>query len=563
MCRRAAAASSERAPAPISTACIVKPQSPAEGPPHRASPAPGLAAQQTVLAVAVSGVLLASLGGWLWHNATAQVYAELAATSSIAARGLADHADGAYLVELTALYPEGGHVWSWSAHGTALHTAHQDFVRVAQTHGAEWVRLLVPVGEAGPGVPVTEPPPRFVGTVSSDATPRWMQAVRMSDALREAWESGSGTRRFDEADGIARVVVWEPLRNERGHPIAMLEVWTRADGALTAARREAGAVLAAVALLLTGLVVGLRRSTGRLDRERTQVLHALRRFGLGEYDEAVAPTGEISAEVERLRAALCAEQTAAAAVLADAQAALRAAELASTPGTAERRWGIARCMGDHQLLVEVGDVVREETVVVDLTYGLVLLRVGTFTALDLAPGMPVKVGWSRVEPEPELRLLHVRSRTDTDEGVEYLLTGDPSLELPGTPIALRALAYPRRSERIPLAGSGATAMLQLEPGVALPVWLVDASAEGLVLLVARPVEVVAALGTHLHLELSLPGEANVVHISGIVRRVQPCPEGTAVTLEFRVDGAKARDACGRLAEWLSRRARSGLGAAPR
>jgi hypothetical protein len=517
-----------------------------------ASRAPRVATRQLALSLSVGAALLAGLGAWLWNGATTGVRDEAAAAAYAAARELGDEASAVRLVDQAALFPASEHVWSWSAHGEALSRGHEAFARAAQLHQQASVRLIVPETAAGFAAPGERTAQRFFATVASEPKPAWLAPVNASPGLRAAWESGRGQHQLEEGTGL--VTTWAPIHDAHGHAIAVLELTRPAAQPLAAARKEAMAVLGGVALVLAALAAGLWRLARAQDHEVARDRAAIRRLLRGERAEAASASGALTAELESLRETLVAEQIAAAACARELQCRLQAAESLLAPGLLARRKAIAARIGAHRLLLRVGEAVAEEVSVVDLSYGHVTIRTGELSAVDLAPGMPVSVGWNK--ERPNLCELWVRRRIETDDGVHYLLGGVGDMELPGTPSALRATAYPSRSERALMGPGEAEARFADDALNVGPLTLLDLSACGMQLLLPLALEEASLLGTRHAFLLSLPGAETPLALEAQVKRVSAIEAGTTFDVEFLTTSANL-DATRRLGAWVSERLRSG------
>lgn len=488
-----------------------------------------------MLCAAGSIVLLAGLGAWLWHDATARVRDDAATAAYAAARELSDDAPLVRAVGLAALFPTRTDVWSWTAHGESLSQTHAQFVRTAELHGEDAVRLIVPETESGYAVPGDRHAERFVATISSRPSPRWLEPVREKEGLMAAWETGKGHHLLDDASG--RVITWSPVLDEHGHPVGVLELTRTVADPLFAARQEAGFVLAAVGALLAAVsvaVVGMARAQ---DAELAGGMAAIRRLRSGERGVAIRRGTALAGAVERLRQTLVEEAAEAARRAAELQARLGAAELLLDADTVARRKALGTRVGAHRILVRAGEVVAEEVELVDLTYGVVHVRVGAISALDLAVGMPLLVGWSC--ERPSLNPVWVRRRIETDAGVEYVLGGDEDMELTGTPSALRSSAYPPRAPRMSMLNSGATARLLRVGSEGESCTLMDLSAYGAQVLALQGSAAILEMGTRFALELVLPGEAAPVVVLACLRRVGELQAGTTLHLEFERTGAGA------------------------
>lgn len=508
----------------------VEPSAAPPRPPARRAPSLAMAQGKVLAGTAV--VLLAGLGAWLWHDATTQVRDDAATAAYAAARELAEDAAAVELVKLAALFPEASLVESWTGHGDAVAGGHEAFLRTAVLHGQERVRLIVPETEAGYGVPGMRQPLRYAATLSNRAEPRWLESVKPTEGLSEAWETGTGRHWLDEPG--KRVISWAPVLDEHGHPVAVLELTRNVAEPLLAARVEAGLVFIAVLLVLAGAAWSLHGMAGRQDKLAGAVLAAVRRLDGGERSAPIAARDATTRALERLRLTLGREADVASRQIAELEARLLAAEALLDPTTTSRRKAIASRIGSHRLLVSLNEVLAEEATLLDLSYGLVHLRVGDITALDLAVGVPVQVGWNR--ERPSLVRLWVRRRIAGPMGTEYVLSGSPDLELPATPSALRAHAYPRKAARVPMLDSGATVRVLGDAPELQGVVLMDLSATGAQLLVQRPIEELVGRGTELPLELSLPGEANPIVVTARVREISELANATILRLEFDKEG---------------------------
>ena len=518
---------------------------------RRAPREPTLVRRQTAAFALVAGPLIAGLGFWLWSNAGEHVLTEAAATAKAAGQELAQDEATVRLVGLAALFPEREHVQSWTGHGDAIARSHSAFVRTGALHGEDRVRLLVPKtsgGFHGPGQTDVE---GFFVTVSNAATPEWLRPVVSSPGLRRVWEGGISESHLNV--NAQRVVTWARITNTHGRPVGVLELTRTIKGPLAAERRKVTLALACVGSVLTVLGMALARLAGRVDRDLLVSRRALRRLQAGDRSKSPAEEGVLTAEVERLREALVVEEQAAAATDQDLRSNLAAAEALLAPGLVARRQSIAARVGNHRLLVRVGEAIAEEVELVDLAYGRVHVRSALLSAVDLAPGMPVEVGWNR--ERPSLCELRVRRRIETDEGVQYVLGGDVDLELPGTPTALRAVAYPRLSQRVDMTGTAASVCFVVDGAVGPVLTLVNLSAGGARVNATMSLEEAARAGTRATMELMLPGLEGEVRTAVVVRRVFAIATGTTFDLEFVDDGGPG-EGRRRVAAWLAERQRA-------
>lgn len=488
-----------------------------------------------MLCAAGSIVLLAGLGAWLWHDATARVRDDAVTAAYAAARKLSDDAPLVHAVGLAALFPTRTDVWSWTAHGESLSQTQAQFAHIAELHGEDTVRLIVPETESGYAVPGDRHAERFVATISSRPSPRWLEPVRKKEGLVATWETGKGHHLLDDAAG--RVVTWLPVLDEHGHSVAVLELTRTVAAPLSAARREAGLVLAAVAALLAAISGAVVRMARVQDAELAGGMAAIRQLRAGERGVAIRRGTALAGAVERLLQTLAEEATEAARRAADLQASLSAVELLLDADTVARRKALAARVGAHRIFVLAGEVMAEEVELVDLTFGMVHVRICGISVHDLAVGMPLLVGWSR--EQPSLNPVWVRRRIEKDGGVEYVLGGDDDMELTGTPSALRSSAYPRRAPRLSMLKSGATARLLRDGAEGGSCTLMDLSSHGAHVLASQGSAAIREMGTRFALELVLPSEAAPVVVQACLRRVSELAAGTSLHLEFERTGTGA------------------------
>jgi hypothetical protein len=418
----------------------------------------------------------------------------------------------------------------------------------------------VPETDAGFAVPGAAHVERFVEAVSNADTPGWLGPVGRQAEAREAWSSGEGGHHaLIEGESGARVITWDAVLDEHGHPIAVIELQRAVGGALGAARTRVVLGVVALAGVLTALGGWLSAVARRQDREVVRARQALGRLRAGNREEEHRPTGALTAEIERLRQSLVHEAARATAASRELQARLDAAELLLAPGLADRRRLLAQRVRDHRLFVAVGDRLAEEVELVDLSHGHVVVRTGEFSALDLVEGMPARVGWSKATPE--LRDMEVRRRTVTPAGVEYLLAGGPDLELPGTPSAVRSVAYPRRADRVPVAEAGIRAVVVRDGPGGLPVDALDLSTGGVSVLTPLSPSELVPLGSRWAVELHLPDAPSAVLVVADVTRMACTERGTTVSMGFVTEGCGV-ESTERVNAWIQARVRAqgGLGA---
>lgn len=520
------------------------------------------------------GVL--ALAWWAFTSATAGVVQTHAARAEGVGRELAATLNAHLLEALPSLLPDPGAVQTWEGHGSGLAELQEQIGGAARRHGFAKVRTLHLLGVAAEQV-AHSPATRHVKALSllvSDAlSPAWGAGVDYRPEMRPAWlESRTASRLATSRRTGTSLTTWVPVTAPTGRTVAVLELTENVDEALIIARERASLLVGMAGVL----VAAAAWAVGRLGRGgaipslpeakplparasqpqspkvakpslNAELAAALTQLELDDLETPIETADPVlSARFEAIRARLAKAST--------VEVRLRSAESLNDPRTSTRRGAIA-ALGERPLLtLDAAGGRRADAWLVDLHYGGLVVRVASYSAVDLAPGMPVMVEWMDGASPPFS--LALSRRQDTEEGVEYTFTPPAGGQVPGTPAEVRELAYSRQTPRVKAEFLDVSAALLAGSDGVLATQVVDISADGLGIQVAVPPSELAVTGTRVTLVLQLAADQTELEFAVILRFVRSSELGCYVGLEF--DPLMTRDyeaSRGAVQEWVDERIR--------
>lgn len=485
-----------------------------------------LAPALTWATIGWGAVLALALGVGSEVAARAAVQAEAAAI----AREVASDIDGQTLQSLQWALPEARSVERWDTHGTALTTLHGRLANAVAAHSLTRARTVQPAPHAD-GRPGEGSAPIWDITVSSSESPRWRSTIEGSQAMAEAWQSGQA-HEVGAAAGSRVVRHFSRIEDNLGRPVALLEVARPMGSALAFARGVALAVfiLAAMPALLVsaGVRRAIRLADADLRRLRAQVA-AWTGEGLFTAWEKPPPplSPQLANALEKARSDAADRLNAVHQQLEQAQAALASAEAVLDPDGVVRRRALAELALGPCLTIASGE--RFDTVeLVDLCFDYVVVRASRYTMVDVAPGMPIAVGWPSHDSSQVLR---VERRIEREGEIDYVCRVSPPRMLPGTPATVSRVTYVRKAVRVECGGEVSATVLAGETG-SLSAEVLDLSVAGCALRIATTPENLALTGTSIMLQLKLGREgveySVVVQIRSVSARPGGCDVGCAI-----------------------------------
>lgn len=510
--------------------------------------------------VAGTGALgVAALAWWAFTAATAGVVQTHAARAEGVGRELGATVNAHLLETLPSLLPEPGSVSSWDAHGSGLSALHEQIAGAARRHGFAKVRTLHLQGEAAEQVghaPQTRHSRVISALVSNAAVPAWGAAVDYLPEMRKAWRDGGVTSRLATSKRSGTTLTtWLPVAAPTGRAVAVLELSENVDKDLSLARKRAGWLVGAAALLVAAAAWAVCRASravaipnlpearplpARSPEPRTakpakQSLNAELAAAMTQLER-----GDLETPIETADAALTARFEALRARLAKAassESRMKSLEVLGDPRISKRRDAIS-ALGEVPLMVlDAGGGRRAEAWLVDVHYGGLVVRVAPYSVVDLAPGMPVDVAW--IEGDGAPFPLALNRRRDTEEGVEYTFAPPSGGQIPGMSVALHEIAYSRQAPRVSAEFLDVSAALLAGSDGVLATQVVDISADGLGIQVAVPPSELAVTGTRVRLVLQLAADQAELEFGVVLRSVRPSELGCWVGLEF--DPGMTRD----------------------
>lgn len=501
-------------------------------------------------------VLAAAVGVSLGLFADSTAKEKVSAANTVAANEVAAALAGETWAGIWHALPQRGDVSAWSAHGDVIAATHQQIAAVASRNSRTRIRALHPALESD-GKPGKGDGNWEVG-LSSASEPHWRAVMPASAPLAAAWHEGSADV-LGEYGGERLLRSFRRVDDSHGRPVMLLETAAPLGEALWATRMGALAVFGVLVSLLAGAFVLARRAVARVDadvallREQVQNFAADGVHTVWETD-ALALSPRLPREIEAARSELSRRLRSLDERLDEACTALASAEMVLEPEALARRLALAELnLGPNVTLEAPGG--RCDTVeLVDLGFDHIVVRVSRYTMVDIAPGMPVAVGWSGAESAQTLLL---DRRIERESELEYVFRVQPSRMLPGTPPAISRLAYARKATRMSCEGTEVRGVVLAGTQGPLEGTMLDLSTSGIGIRVRTDAGDLAATGTNATIQLRLAEGGPEYQVGVIIRSVRArpggCDLGCAIDPTMTVDAGTLRVVLG---AWVEQRRRA-------
>lgn len=452
--------------------------------------------------------------------------------------------------------PNRGDVAAWNAHGDVIAGTQRQIAMVAGRNERTRIRALHPAAGAD-GSPGKGDGNWEVG-LSSASVPHWRAALPESAELAVAWREGRADAPADQ--GGERILrSFRRIDDSHGRPVLILETAAPLGAALFQARMGALAVFGVLVSLLAGVFFMARRAIVGVDadvallREQVQNLAA---EGIHTAWETgvLALSPRLPREIEAARSELSRRLRYLDEQLADAETALASAEMVLEPDALVRRLALAELNLDPNVTLEAPGGRCDTVELVDLGFDHIVVRASRYTMVDIAPGMPVAVGWSGSDSAQTLML---ERRIERESELEYVFRVQPSRMLPGTPPAISRLAYARKATRMSCEGTEVRAVVLAGTQGPLEGTVLDLSTAGIGVRVRCEIADLTATGTSATIVLRLAEGGPEYQVGVIIRSVRArpggCDLGCAIDPTMTVDAGTLRVVLG---AWVEQRRRA-------
>ena len=518
--------------------------------------APRLTTQFTRCAGVATLALAGAVGVSLSIQAEAAARAQVGAANEVVAADVAAAIPGEDWARVWDTLPERGDVDAWHAHGDEVAAVQARLVTAAARHSRVRVRALHPAHD-GDGTPGNGDNGWEIG-LSSSTTPHWRLPMPAGGFLSEAWSDGlAHTVAESEQGPLLRT--FARLDDAHGRPVLLVEVAAPMTQALWVSRGHAVAVFGVMVGLLAIALSIARRAVLAADADIAGVRSQI--AGLGgdgvhtPWDEPPLKfAGRVTRDLETARLFASARIQALEEQLATTSMALASAEMVLEPESLDRRTVLAELDLGPCVTLEVPGGRCETVDLVDLGFDHIVVRVSRYTMVDVAPGMPVSVGWAGGDAA---QVLILDRRIEREGELEYVFRVQPSRMLPGTPPAVSRLAYARKAVRMSCAGTDVRASVLAGTLGTLPGEVLDLSTAGLCVRVRTDLADLAATGRSATVQLRLSAGGPEYQVGVIIRSVRArpggCDLGCLIDPSMTVDVGTFRS---ELAAWEEQRRRA-------
>jgi hypothetical protein len=490
------------------------------------------------LSLALAAVLAAGALGQVWQTArwerTTLEEREAARLEGIAGTAAA-HIDGDGHEAAAATAPARDAIRTWREAPEPVAALHAQLARVAGHAALDGpvytLRIRDEAREAVQAAPdrAHAGALEFIGT--SARTPYWRHTYDYRPEMQGALLGGvpASTAPYEDDHGVW-VSAFAPITDGAGRVVGILEV----DAPFTAQAAAQDAHLAGQLALLLGVGgLGLVLVGALWRRQRAgeaAVEAALQRLVDGELGATVrVPPGAalagLSAAVDRTRQALRTREATHRTQLQRMEEQVALAARGIDEAALDRRAAMAEVVPTLDVAMRIGDAPPGRVTLVDLGYETA--TVATDAALDVARGAPVRLRIAcratgqKVTVPARVTHRHAleggRAELQLELGVDGALVPFPS--------SVARVMNGRTARRArPTAARPARATLYIGDRQ-VPAKVVDVSASGLGVRVARPATEVARWGTRVHLELQIAGLRKAIPFTTQVTRMAAEGEG--------------------------------------